>query len=77
MKVFVSGVAGFLGSHLADAFILRGHEVVGCDNMIGGDLQNLPEGIQFADARRWIVRSARDVKSLGEAALASFNDVTV
>ena len=50
MKVFVSGVAGFLGSHLADAFIHRGHEVVGCDNMIGGDLQNLPEGIQFEEA---------------------------
>lgn len=50
MKVFVSGVAGFLGSHLADEFIHRGHEVVGCDNMIGGDLQNLPEGIQFSEA---------------------------
>ncbi len=50
MKVFVSGVAGFLGSHLADAFIHRGHEVVGCDNMIGGDLHNLPEGIQFEEA---------------------------
>jgi UDP-glucose 4-epimerase len=50
MKVFVSGVAGFLGSHLADAFIHRGDEVVGCDNMIGGDLQNLPDGIQFEEA---------------------------
>jgi UDP-glucose 4-epimerase len=50
MKVFISGVAGFLGSHLADAFTNRGHDVVGCDNMIGGDLQNLPEGIQFAEA---------------------------
>src|SRR5882672_9402630 len=50
MKVFISGVAGFLGSHLADAFIHRGHEVVGCDNMIGGDLHNLPEGIQFEEA---------------------------
>jgi len=50
MKVFVSGAAGFLGSHLADAFIHRGDEVVGCDNMIGGDLQNLPEGIQFEQA---------------------------
>lgn len=47
MKVFVSGAAGFLGSHLADAFIARNHQVVGCDNMIGGDLQNLPEGIEF------------------------------
>ncbi|MGH9551456.1 MAG: NAD-dependent epimerase/dehydratase family protein, partial [Terriglobales bacterium] len=50
MKVFVSGVAGFLGSHLADAFIQRGDDVVGCDNMIGGDLNNLPEGIQFEES---------------------------
>jgi UDP-glucose 4-epimerase len=50
MKVFISGVAGFLGSHLADAFTRSGDTVVGCDNMIGGDLQNLPEGIQFEEA---------------------------
>jgi UDP-glucose 4-epimerase len=50
VKVFVSGAAGFLGSHLADAFIEDGHEVVGCDNMIGADLNNLPEGIQFEEA---------------------------
>jgi len=50
VKVFVSGVAGFLGSHLADAFIRTGNEVVGCDNMIGGDLNNLPEGIHFEEA---------------------------
>ena len=50
MKVFVSGVAGFLGSHLADAHTGRGDQVVGCDNMIGGDLQNLPEGIEFQEA---------------------------
>jgi UDP-glucose 4-epimerase len=50
LKVFVSGVAGFLGSHLADAFTHRGDDVVGCDNMIGGDLQNLPEGIRFEQA---------------------------
>jgi UDP-glucose 4-epimerase len=50
VKVFVSGAAGFLGSHLAEAFIHGGHEVVGCDNMIGGDLNNLPEGIRFEEA---------------------------
>ncbi len=50
MKVFISGVAGFLGSHLADAHTQRGDQVVGCDNMIGGDLQNLPEGIEFQEA---------------------------
>ncbi|MBA3341153.1 MAG: NAD-dependent epimerase/dehydratase family protein [Gemmatimonadaceae bacterium] len=50
MKFFVTGAAGFLGSHLADAFIAGNHQVVGCDNMIGGDLQNLPEGIEFEQA---------------------------
>lgn len=50
MKVFVSGAAGFLGSHLAEAFIQRGAEVAGCDNLIGGELSNLPEGIQFEAA---------------------------
>ena len=50
MKVFVTGAAGFLGSHLADTFVAGNHHVVGCDNMIGGDLQNLPEGIEFEQA---------------------------
>ncbi|GAB6052582.1 SDR family oxidoreductase [Magnetospira thiophila] len=47
MKIFVSGVAGFLGSHLADTFIAEGHEVVGCDNMIGGELHNVPDKCSF------------------------------
>jgi len=50
LKVFVTGAAGFLGSHLADSFISADHQVIGCDNMIGGDLQNLPEGIEFEQA---------------------------
>ena len=46
-RVFISGVAGFLGSHLADAFLADGHEVIGNDNMIGGYLDNVPEGVEF------------------------------
>lgn len=46
-RVFISGVAGFLGSHLADAFLADGHEVVGTDNMIGGYLDNVPTGVEF------------------------------
>lgn len=47
MKVFVSGVAGFLGSYIADAFIADGHEVIGCDSMIGGNLDNVPTAVEF------------------------------
>ena len=46
-KVFITGVAGFLGSHLADAFLARGYRVAGCDNMIGGYEDNVPESVEF------------------------------
>ena len=47
MKIFISGIAGFLGSHLADKFINDGHHVVGCDNLIGGELDNVPPEAEF------------------------------
>ncbi|MFQ5472074.1 MAG: NAD-dependent epimerase/dehydratase family protein, partial [Dehalococcoidia bacterium] len=33
-KVFITGVAGFLGSHLARTLLQQGHDVVGCDNLL-------------------------------------------
>lgn len=47
MKIFITGIAGFLGSHLADAMLAEGHEVIGCDNLIGGYLDNVPDGADF------------------------------
>ena len=47
MRVFISGIAGFLGSHLADQFLQDGHEVVGCDSLIGGELDNVPSDAEF------------------------------
>ena len=49
MNVFISGIAGFLGSHLADAFLARGDRVVGVDNLIGGYRDNVPKGAMFAN----------------------------
>jgi UDP-glucose 4-epimerase len=46
-KVVITGVAGFLGSHLADRFIAEGHKVVGIDSLIGGYLDNVPEAVEF------------------------------
>ena len=47
MKIFITGIAGFLGSHLADRMIELGHDVVGNDTLIGGYLHNVPEKAEF------------------------------
>ena len=47
-KVYVTGVAGFLGSHLADALIARGFDVYGNDSLLGGELSNVPLRVNFA-----------------------------
>lgn len=44
---FITGVAGFLGSHLAENLLKEGHRVIGNDNLIGGYLDNVPEGVEF------------------------------
>lgn len=41
MRVLITGVAGFLGSHLADRFLAEGAEVVGVDNFITGSKVNV------------------------------------
>lgn len=41
MRIFLSGVAGFLGSTLTDHLLAEGHEVIGLDNFITGDIENL------------------------------------
>jgi len=41
MRVLLTGAAGFLGSHLADALVADGHSVFGIDNLCTGSLRNL------------------------------------
>lgn len=40
-KVLITGAAGFLGSHLCDRFINEGFHVIGMDNFITGDIDNI------------------------------------
>lgn len=40
-KILISGAAGFLGSHLSDRFIKEGYHVIGMDNLLTGNIQNI------------------------------------
>lgn len=40
-RVLITGAAGFLGSHLCDRFMAEGFEVLGMDNLITGNMENL------------------------------------
>ena len=43
MKIYITGIAGFLGSNLANKLIELGHQVAGNDNLILGEKINLPK----------------------------------
>ena len=46
-KVLITGVAGFIGSNIANKFISAGYEVVGVDDLSGGKSENVPKGVHF------------------------------
>tara|TARA_B110000483_G_scaffold208797_1_gene254671 strand:- start:905 stop:1912 length:1008 start_codon:yes stop_codon:yes gene_type:complete len=41
MHIFITGVAGFLGSHLAEHFLKKNYTVTGNDTLVGGDMENI------------------------------------
>ena len=47
MKVFVTGAAGFIGSHLANELIAQGHTVVGFDNLSTGNPESLSAEVKL------------------------------
>ena len=49
MRILVTGGAGFIASHVAEAFVLAGHEVLVVDNLSTGRRKNLPPGADFAE----------------------------
>src|SRR5512144_2368971 len=41
MRIIITGAAGFLGSHLSDRLLADGHEVIGLDNFVTGNRENI------------------------------------
>jgi UDP-glucose 4-epimerase len=50
MRVLLTGGAGFIGSHVAEALLERGHEVAVVDDLSSGKRENVPEGAVFYEA---------------------------
>jgi UDP-glucose 4-epimerase len=50
MKILVTGGAGFIGSHIVDAYLAAGHEVVVVDDLSSGFPQNVPRGARLYEA---------------------------
>ena len=49
MKTLVTGIAGFIGSHVAENLLLSGYEVVGIDDLSGGFIENIPLEAEFIE----------------------------
>jgi UDP-glucose 4-epimerase len=50
VRAIVTGGAGFIGSHVVEALLARGDEVVALDDLSRGKRENLPQGAQLVEA---------------------------
>ena len=46
-KILVTGVAGFVGSNLADRLVREGYSVIGIDNLSQGFIEQVPKEVEF------------------------------
>jgi len=46
-KILITGVAGFIGSNLAERLLREGHVVIGLDNLAYGVREQIPDGVEF------------------------------
>ena len=77
MKIIVTGGAGFIGSHIVDAYLAKGHEVVIIDDMSHGFMKNVKPGtklykldIQKLDDMRRVMRNEKPDVINHQAAIA-------
>jgi UDP-glucose 4-epimerase len=47
VRILLTGGAGFIGSHVAELLLARGHEVAVVDDLSSGRRENLPDGVRF------------------------------
>lgn len=69
MRILVTGGAGFIGSHVVDAYVAAGHEVAVVDNLTTGLRENVNPAARFYEA------DVTDLERMTEIALAERPDV--
>ena len=70
MRVLVTGGAGFIGSHVVEAYLAAGYEVAVLDDLSTGAVGNVPDSVPFFRA------DVRDIKAV-RAALEEFRPLVV
>lgn len=65
MRALITGGAGFIGSHLADALLAQGHQVTVIDNLSTGSIQNI-EHLRGARGFRYVIGDVEDDPLLAE-----------
>lgn len=66
MKIAVTGAAGFIGSHLCDALLAKGHDVIGVDNLCIGSMNHVADALKH---KRFVFKKVDvcDAKALAAA----------
>lgn len=49
-KIFITGIAGFIGSNFAKELIKKDFKVIGIDDLSQGDVENIPDDVDFIEA---------------------------
>lgn len=65
-RIVITGVAGFIGSNLADRLLAEGYRVVGVDDLSSGSASQIPRRVEFHEL---------DVRDLGQAGMIRRGDV--